>query len=211
MKIAVIAANGKSGQAFVTHALEKGHTVRAGVYKNNTLASHPNLTVMTCDATNLEDVSALIDGQDAVVSFIGHVKNSPAHVQTDMMRTVNDAMKAKGVNRFVTLTGTGVRFPGDNITFLDKIANMAIAIIDPERIQDGKDHVALLQQTNLQWTVIRVLKLTNSKPALFSLQVSGPSKIFVSRHEVAQAVLEVLERGSFIRQAPTVSNTEVSS
>lgn len=204
MNIAVIAANGRSGKAFVERALAEGHTVKAGVYHTNTLPSHPALTIVECDANKEEDLLNLVDGQDAVVSFIGHVKNSPAHVQTDMVRLVNQAMITKGVKRFVTLTGTGVRFPGDKITLIDRLLNTSIGIIDPKRIQDGKDHVALLQTTALEWTVIRVLKLSNGKRKPYTLRPHGPPKMLVSREEVASAALEVLTKNEFISQAPIV-------
>ena len=205
MNIAVVAANGGSGKVFVEYALNAGHSVRAGVRGTNTLAPHPNLTVVECDATNSNQVANLIDGQDAVVSFIGHVKGSPAHVQTDAMRTLSTEMHSRGITRLVSLTGTGVRFPGDHITLIDRFLNMGIGIVDPERIQDGKDHVALLQAGTLNWTVIRVLKLQNIAPKPFSLKAGGPTKVMVGREEVALATLQVLENGSFIKAAPIIS------
>jgi len=207
MNIAVIAANGRSGKAFVDLALAKGHSVRAGVHGHNTLAPHPNLSVIECDATQQTDLSTLLEGQDAVVSFIGHVKGSPDHVQTDAMRALASAMQSAHMTRLVSLTGTGVRFPGDNITVIDRILNTVIALIDPDRIQDGKDHVAFLQQTHLDWTILRVLKLENIPAKPFSLRQSGPTKVMVGRQEVALAALEVLEQESFIRQAPIISKT----
>jgi hypothetical protein len=51
-----------------------------------------------------------------------------------------------------------------------------------------------------------VLKLQNNKPAAFKLRLRGPTKWYVSREEVAAAALEVLEQGSFIRQAPILGN-----
>jgi len=205
MKIAVVAANGRSGSIFVKYALSAGHQVRAGVYQNNTLTSHPNLVVVTCDATNKDDIDKLINDQDAVVSFIGHVKGSPAHVQTDAIKVISEVMSQKRITRFVSLTGTGVRFFGDNISIIDQILNAGIKIVDQARIQDGKDHVELLKKTNLDWTVIRVLKLQNTQPKGFKLTTHGPSKLVVSREEVAKAVLEVLRDHSFIRQTPIIS------
>ena len=205
MNIAVIAANGRSGKAFVVQALSAGHSVRAGVYNDNNLDDHPNLTVLDCDATNKDDLTNLIKGQDAVVSFIGHVKGSPAQVQTNAMRALVEAMKEQGVTRLVSLTGTGVRFPGDRITLMDRILNASISVIDPARIKDGKDHVVFLQQTDLDWTVIRVLKLQNVEPKPFTLKQNGPTKLYVGREEVASVVLEVLEQNTFIRQAPIIS------
>ncbi len=205
MKIAVIAANGRSGRAFVEHALAAGHSIRAGVHLGGTFTAQTGLTIVECDATNLAEVEKLIEGQDAVVSFIGHVKGSPAHVQTDAMRVISTAMQQQGLTRLVSLTGTGVRFPGDAISIVDRILNASIGIIDPKRIEDGKDHVALLQQTSLDWTVIRVLKLQNIHPGPFSLKVNGPTKWVVGREEVARAVLQVLQDGSFVKEAPIIS------
>ena len=82
MNIAVVAANGRSGRAFVEQALAAGHSIRAGVHSGS-LTSHPNLTVVECDATVPSDVENLIKDQDAVVSFIGHVKGSPARPRAD--------------------------------------------------------------------------------------------------------------------------------
>lgn len=205
MNIAVVAANGRSGKAFVEHALASGHYVKAGVHNGNTLVEHPLLTVVECDATDTADVENLIRGQDAVVSFIGHVKGSPDHVQTDAMKVLAKAMATQGIARLVSLTGTGVRFPGDRVGFVDRFLNAGISLVDPQRIQDGKDHVACLQSTELEWTVIRVLKLQNVVPRPFDLTLHGPTKWFVGRGEVAQATLQVLVDKSFIRQAPIIS------
>ena len=35
MQIAVIGANGLTGRAFIDAALEKGHTIRAGIHRKN--------------------------------------------------------------------------------------------------------------------------------------------------------------------------------
>lgn len=208
MNIAVIAANGRSGNAFVKQALAAGHSVRAGVYKSNNLQEHPNLTIVECDATNKDDLANLIKGQDAAVSFIGHVKGSPAQVQTNTMRVLVEAMNEQNITRLVSLTGTGVRFPGDKITLMDRILNLSISIIDPARIKDGKDHVAFLQQTDLDWTIIRVLKLQNVKAKPFTLKQSGPTKLYVGRDEVAKATLQVLEQNTFICRAPIISKAK---
>ena len=208
MNIAVVAANGRSGKAFVDAALAAGHAVRAGVYKTNTLVPHPQLTIIECDATKEADLMELIKGADAVTSFIGHVKGSPAHVQTDAIRTLAMAMYRQNLKRLVTLTGTGVRFAGDKVSLVDRFLNASIQIIDPARIQDGKDHVAFLKESTLDWTIIRVLKLQNTKPKPFLLKEHGPTKWYVSREDVAKATLQVLEENSFIHQAPIISSVK---
>ncbi len=205
MKIAVIAANGRSGKLFVEQALANGHSVQAGVFGNNTLEPHKQLTTIQCDATNADDLSNLLTGQDVVVSFIGHVKGSPAHVQADAMRTLVAVMKTHGMRRVVSLTGTGVRVAGDHISLVDRVLNLGVSAVDPARINDGRDHVRVLEESDLDWTIVRVLKLQNVSPKPFKLTPHGPTKWYVGREEVAQAVLQVLEQHSFIQQAPIIS------
>jgi len=125
-------------------------------------------------------------------------------VQTSAIQKVVAAMSELGVKRIVSLTGTGVRFPGDNISLVDRFLNLSIGIIDPARVKDGKNHVDVLKASGLDWTVIRVLKLQNTPPRPFALSEHGPTRWYVSRQEVAQAVLQVLEQHSFIKQAPII-------
>lgn len=205
MRIAVVAANGRTGKIFVEHALAAGHIIRAGIRGNNPFDTHPNLTVVQCDATDQQAVEELINGTDAAACFIGHVKNSPADIQTRAIKVLASAMKKQGITRLVSLTGTGVRSEGDNISLVDRALNVAVSLIDPARVQDGKNHANYLQQTGLDWTILRVLKLHSGSPKPFTLQPHGPAKWFVSRQEVAAATLQVLEQNTYIKQAPIVS------
>lgn len=204
MKIAVIAANGRLGSVFVEEALRAGHSVRAGIRGNNTLTPHANLDILQCDATNLEEVKMLLQDQEVVVSAIGHVKGSPVDVQTVATKTIVRAMEELHITRFVDVTGTGVRFPGDKITFVDRVLNTAVKIVDPPRVQDGIEHTKVLQASSIDWTTIRVLKLQNVAAHPFELRLNGPTKHYVGREEVAKAMLQVIEQGSFIKQAPII-------
>lgn len=208
MNIAVIAANGRLGRAFVNEALAAGHIVRAGVRGENHFEPHANLTIVSCDATDVDGLKALIDGQDAVVSTIGHVKGSKADVQTIATKAIIEAMNLAVQRRFVTVTGTGVRFPGDKVTLLDRFLNLGIGIIDPARIKDGQSHTKILQSSTLAWTLIRVLKLQNTRSKPFTLTLHGPTKLFVGRVEVARAILQVIEQHAFIQESPIISKPQ---
>ncbi len=204
MRIAVIGANGKTGRLFVNLALQAGHHITAAVHNKNTLPDNANLSVIKCDTTDLDQVNQLVVNQDAVVSFIGHARHSSKDVQTKTINNVITAMRAHKIRRLISLTGTGVRFPGDQITLTDRLLNLSISVIDPDRIKDGIQHVRAIQQTDLDWTIIRVLKLTNGPAHKFSLKDNGPTKIFISRHEVAEAALELLKNNSHIQKAPII-------
>lgn len=207
MKIAVLGAAGRSGIAFVEAALAAGHDVRAGIRNTNPFTDSPHLEVIHCDATHIKEVRRLLTGCDAVVSLIGHVKNSPPGVQTYATDIIITVMEELGITRFISLTGTGVRFEGDIIGLIDRFANWSIGMIDPARIADGKSHVKLIQESNLDWTILRVLKLQNIAAKPYVLTEHGPTKLVVGRKEVVEAIIEVLAKQTFIQKAPIISHT----
>lgn len=202
MNIAVIAGDGRLGRAFVNEALSRGHKVRAGVRGALPVSDNKDLTFIQCDATQSREVKTLIQGQDVVVSCIGHVKGSPDDVQTVATRIVVEVMDELSMKRFVDLTGTGARFPHDKITLIDRFLNLGVSIVDPPRIKDGIDHMKVLQASDLDWTTVRVLKLQNVPAKPYKLLEHGPTKLFVGREEAAKALLEVIEKASFVKQAP---------
>lgn len=205
MIIAVIAANGRLGRIFAEAALKAGHTVRAGVHSGGSFAANPRLSVVQCDATNPNDLNSLITGADVVVSCLGHIKASKPDVQTVATRAIVTAMAAAGVARYVDITGTGVRFAGDQVSLVDRFLNFGVGLLDPARVKDGIDHQEVLKASKLEWTTVRVLKLQNIAASPFSLTPNGPTKWVVGRSEAAQAMLEVIDTHTFIRQAPIIS------
>lgn len=205
MKIAVIAANGRSGRKVVTAALAAGHRVVAGVRGSHKFAPDKHLLVQDCDATNYIEIDALVEGCDAVISLIGHVDGTHPEAQTLATKHCITAMEKYGITRLISLTGTGVRFDGDTPSLLDRFMNLGISMVDPQRISDGKLHAEALKASDLDWTILRVLKLQNTPAKPYKLTTGGPAKLITSRDEVASAVIDVLDNQRFIGQAPVIS------
>ena len=208
--IAVIAANGRSGRACVEALLHAGYHVRAGVRQGNGKAlHHPRLTTWRCDATKAEDIARLLEGADAVVSMIGHTRRSTADAQYQATAHCIAYIEANRPSmRVISLTGTGVRRPGDRITALDWLGNFVIGLSDPARIQDGIRHAELLARSQVNYTIIRVLKLTNGRhKGALTLTSHGPVETFTPRARVAAAVVTLLNTGGYERAMPVVSHT----
>jgi len=205
MRIAVIAAQGRSGRAFVHEALAAGHEVRAGIRGESPFERHDRLTTFECDATDISQVTKLVERCDAVVSLIGHVKGSDPFVQTTATKTIVRAMEVAGDKRFVSLTGTGVWVEGDGFKRGLEILNTVSGWFGVKRFDDGIAHVKVLQKSQLDWTVVRVLLLTDGEPGKFRLKPHGMAKVPTPRKEVARAILHVLERQSFVHEYPVVS------
>ena len=170
---------------------------------SHTFEPSNNLDVVVCDATDKFDVKVLCEGADVVVSLLGHVKDSPDRVQTEAIQTILKVMNSLKIKRLISLTGTGVRFIGDTPGFVDKFANFAIKLVDPQRIADGIEHAEVLKSSQVDWTLLRVLKLTNSHApkGRVPMSTTGPAKTLTSREEVAKAIVQLIEDDSYIRQA----------
>ena len=205
MVIAVLGSDGRSGRAFVRAALNNGHIIRAGYRNNAPSIEHENYIPIKCNGENPDEVALLIQDADAVLCLIGHVKGSHARTQTESIRNIIASMRKNNIKRLISLTGTGVRFPGDRPNSIDKVLNFSIKLIDPQRILDGIDHVEEIKYSDLDWTIVRVLKLQNTRPTSFRLTEGGPAKLITSRVEVAKACLEVLEKNEFMQKAPIIS------
>lgn len=204
MNIAVIGANGRSGVEFIKAALSRGHIVTAGAYRGPVHIKHKNLRVVLCDATKPAELRKLLKGQQAVVSLLGHVPESDQNVQTRAITNAVNIMTELGLRRIVSLTGTGVRFTGDRISLADRALNAGVSLVDPARVRDGRAHVEVLRASGLDWTVVRVLKLTNGKPNDFRLSLHGPAKVMTPRSEVAMAIVQILEEDIFVKKAPII-------
>jgi putative NADH-flavin reductase len=201
MRLAVIGGSGRTGKVFIAAALAAGHTVVAGIHRKNPFDVQNGLKVRPCDATNVDDVRQLLEGCDAVVSLIGHGLKSPKDVQTVGIKNIIQAMETTSCSRLVSLTGSGAREPGDTPNFLDKLLNTSISMIDPARIKDGVEHVRVLHESSVKWTILRVLKLTNGASKPFSLSLTGPAKLFAPRKDVAKAILLTIEDETYVHRS----------
>lgn len=108
MRLAVFGGSGRTGRPLVERALAQGHTVRALVRTPTKVKfQDARLELIQGDATDAAAVARTVQGTDAVVSVLGHVKGSPKDVQTVATRHMVAAMKAHEVERIISLTGAG--------------------------------------------------------------------------------------------------------
>ena len=206
--VAVLGADGRSGRECVSALLAAGYKVRAGVHSGK-LPQHDRLTQQHCDVMSQAEVRSLLKNADVVVSLIGHGKNSPKNLQTTAIKNCITALKNNPSARLISLTGTGVRLSGDKPSLIDRILNISIKLIDPNRIQDGIEHAKVLQTSSADWTILRVLKLTGGKhegrPQLTS---GGPAELFTPRARVAATIVDIIKTDSYHCQMPVISGSD---
>lgn len=209
MNIALFGASGKTGRQFLQQALDQGYSVRALVRNPGKLdTTHPNLTVIPGDVLNADDVRRTVEGSDAVVSLFGHVKGSPATLQTDGTRNIVDAMKKTGVRKIISLSGGGLPFEKDEPKFADRLIRGIMKLFVPKILADAEAHAEVLRQSGLDWIVVRGPRL-NDGPRTGAYRVGWVgvnASTKVSRADLADFILKQVTDSRFVGQMPFVSD-----
>ncbi|UJP09707.1 SDR family oxidoreductase [Microbacterium sp. KUDC0406] len=208
--IALFGATGKTGRRVLVRALEAGFSVRALVRDPGKLeVSSDRLTVVTGDVLDPAAVEQTVAGSDAVLSLFGQVKGSSPTLQADGTRLIVDAMKAQGVRRIVTLSGGGLRAAGhDRPKTADRVIRFLLKTLSGHVLADAEQHLRVLEESGLDWTVVRVRRLTENpgKGAYRVGWVGVNASTAISRDDLADFILTQVEDRTFIRQLPFVSD-----
>ncbi len=185
-----------------------GFEVVAFVYSDRSIRYFPIDTVVKKgNIMEYDSVLEAIRGSDAVISVIGHIKGSDPFMQTKGMVNLAKAMEEIGIKRLLSLTGTGARVRDDKPSILDKVLNYIVGRVDPERINDGVEHLKVLRKSNLDWTVVRVLKLGKSNKEIkkYKLTDGGPAELLTSRKKAARVLVELVNHKEYIGKFPIIS------
>ena len=210
MKLAIFGATGDTGRHVATAALERGHEVRAFVRNPDKLEmGHDDLEVIVGDAENAEDVQRCVFGVDAIISALGQAKGSSSRLLTRAGKNILDAMETDDVDRFVSLVGAGVEIPGDESTLGRKFMRGLMKVLARDVLDDAQMHAEDVMATDIDYTLVRPPRLTDGPPAgewtAEETMKLGPSAS-LTRADLANFMVTVVEEESFIRSAPMVTN-----
>jgi putative NADH-flavin reductase len=208
-KIALFGATGKTGKQFLLQSLEKGYAVKALVRDKEKLQTlHPHLEVIQGDVLNPADVDRNIQGTDLAVSLFGHVKGSPAGLQTEGTQNILRAMEAAGVERIISLSGGGLPFPEkDRPKFADHLIRGIMKIAVPKILNDAIAHAQVLKESGKSWVIVRGPRLTDVPPkGSYRIGWVGVNaSTSIGRADLAHFVLTLVEDNSYDGQMPYVS------
>ncbi len=208
-RIALLGATGQTGKEFLRVALAAGYRVKALVRTPAKLKiQHENLEVMQGDVLNAADVRVLTENTDVVVSLFGHVKGSPAGLQTDGTRNIVSAMQQENINKIISLSGGGLPYPEkDEPKFADKAIRFIMKIAVPKILNDAINHHKVLKESGLDWIIVRAPRLTNDprKGTYRVGWVGVNASTKISRADLADFILTQIEDDTFVRQMPFVS------
>jgi putative NADH-flavin reductase len=208
MNILIIGGTGKTGRQLVSQGLEEGHFITAMVRKPDKLKfDNPNLRVLKGNILNLENVEIAVQGQDAVLSALGHKQffiktNILSKGTTNIIR----AMEKKGVDRLICITSLGINESKFRLGLYYSL--FVIPIILFFYFRDKSNQEKLIRQSNLSWTIVRPGQLTNGKKKSKYLHGSDLGSYIltkmISRRDVAHFMLNLLKTRTYIKEAPAI-------
>lgn len=205
MHITIFGSNGQVGQLVVKEALKRGHHVTGFVHAHNSLPPDPNLTIVQGDINNSVDVEKALQGSQAIISTLSSWKTPKHDTLTKAMQAIIPAAHKEGISRIISLTGGDARLSTDKPGFISQLSHFALGLVASGILKDGEEHLRLLQNSDLDWTVIRSPVMTKSPITSYHLR-PDLAMVYQSipRAAVAQSIVDQLEATDFIKQAPGI-------
>lgn len=216
MTILLLGATGRTGKWILQDALERGHTVQVLVRDRKKIGqTGGRLIVFEGLPTDTGALEQAAQGCEAVISALNISRTSdfpwsklrtPPELLSDTMRVLIPVCEKQFIGRIIICSAWGVaetrqEIPGWFRWFIDH-SNIGAAYTDHERQEK------LLQQSSLDWTIVRPTGLTNSrKEKQVRISINGHPKpaLTISRLNLARFMVAQLETRGYVRQAITVS------
>ena len=206
MKIVVFGASGRVGHKVVNQLLANGHTVKAVVHNHNPFGNDKNLQVINGDVHSAKDVRVAVKGCGAVVCALSSWGTATQDIQVAAMTNIIPAMKLEGIQRIVSVTGAGVIAVNDPPSWFARLGRTFIRLVARRVFDDGERHLAMLYQSELDWTVIRSpIMRDKGKPGCFTLSNRAPLPwATVVRDDVAKSMSDLVVNRKWIKQSPYI-------
>jgi putative NADH-flavin reductase len=204
MKIVVFGASGRTGLLTVFQALEKGHTVTAFSRKASSVTiQHKNLVVMEGDILEYEKVKRAVEGQEVVISTLGVESRKYTTVLSEGTANIIRAMNESGVRRFICMSSSGIL--GNDIGFW--FGKIILPLFLKQVFEDKKRQMKLLQDSNLEWVIIRPVGLTDApKTGKYQIYDGKPGSATIPRADVADFMLKLITDKKYDRMMPAISS-----
>lgn len=209
MKLAIFGATGRTGQHLLRLVLKEGHQVTVLVRDPAKLTEKSDrLTVVQGSLKDADCLDRVVKGADAVLSALGPANNQPTFDISQGMQAILTAMRVNGVKRLIVSAGAGVGDPDDAPKLFNRLINVLLKATSRYVYEDMLKTVALVRESGLDWTVVRVPMLTDD-PATGQVKVGMVGKGMgprISRADMAVFMLKQVKADQFLRKAPAISN-----
>ena len=215
MEVLLIGANKGLGYQVLKELLSKKITVNCLIRRKGLINFESKyLNIFYGDATNLSDLKKSIGNSECIISTINVQRKNifPWSRLTNSKTTISDFAKnsiivSEGkINRIITISAWGVGESMEKIPklfkFLIKFSNLKYPYIDHDI------HEKIIENSNLNWTIIRPTALTNETRYHDIEEFKGKrkiNKITIGRKSLAKYVVKIINDKYFYRKKITLS------
>lgn len=215
MSIVVFGASGNIGSNIRQEALARGHRVTA-VTHSSPIDPAPNLTTLTADLANTEEIAKIVSGHDAVISaYSPGLRKYSTEEAADLIRRAHqslfEALKLGGVRRLILVGGVGSLEVSPGVDVVD--SDFYPADHKAHTLQNREILRSLRRgEYDLDWSYVSPpLEIkAGLRTGQFRLggdqllrDTQGNSRI--SEADFAIAILDALEQSRFIRERFTAA------
>ncbi|GAB5399031.1 MAG: SDR family oxidoreductase [Aureisphaera sp.] len=214
-KLLLLGATGRTGKWVLETALEKGHEVHCLARDADRIPLKEGLTVFEGDVTQPEHLSKAIDGCQFVISTLNVSRKSdfpwsglktPINFLSNVMTHLVPIAENHHIDRIVVCSAWGVLetekdIPGWFRWFINN-SNIGAAYRDHERQE------LILEKSNLNWTIVRPVGLTNSVKSQSikeTLDNTSRPSLTISRKSVAKYLVESISQVELIGKKVVIS------
>ncbi len=214
MNILVIGATGGSGRAVCDALLRRGHRVTALARRASALAPRTDLERVDGDATDRTTLDRVLPGHDAVIVTIGiseptlrvrvrGAQGTPDDVRSRATDQLIRAARQAGVRRVIVQSSYGVGATRDLLGLFDRAL---FALMIKPQIFDSELQEMLLRGSDLDWTIVQPVYLTDGESTERFISTDGSTRIRkVARRGVAEVHADLVEQQTMIGRTVSVS------
>jgi putative NADH-flavin reductase len=204
MKIAIFGASGRTGILTVYQALDKGHLVTAFARKPSSVTiRHKNFQVIQGDILEYEKVKQAVEGQEVIISALGVESRKPTTVLSEGTRNILRAMEECKVSRFICMSSAGIL--GNDAGFL--FGKIIMPLFLKQVFLDKVRQMKIIQETNLDWVIIRPTSLTDApKTGKYKITTGLPVSRKIPRADVADFMLKLITNKQYDCQMPAIAS-----
>ncbi len=205
-RIAIFGATGGTGKALVDQALGRYRVTAFARSPDKLAVSNEELRVVRGDALRYEDVLTGVRGQDVVLCCLGAPSSDTSRLRTLGTTNIVRAMEASGVRRFICQTSLGYLDTEAMLPWHMKY--LVVPFVLKRAFEDHELQEAVIDKSELAWTIARPGNLTNGKLTENYKHGFGSeekSKLKVSRADVAHFMLNQIEEERYLYRKVAVS------
>jgi len=204
MKILLIGGTGKTGKQIIKQALEGGHDVTALVRNPKKLRiTDPKLAVVEGNVLVPETLERSFSGHDIVISALGHKK---FFIKTSILsrgtQHIIRAMQKNQIRRFICITSLGINDSRFKLGLYYTL--FVIPFIILFYFLDKEKQERIIQQSDLDWTIVRPGQLTNGRKRGRYKHGKGLGSYIltkmISRADVAHFILNEMDKNIYVRK-----------